>query len=249
MSSRKGRAFFLAAASLSMAAGIWPENANSNAPMTMTSTQVVEQMQLHNQTRMDGLRRYKELRHYQVEYRGLTTLVAQLEVEVTFDTSTGKTFRIVSQSGSKLLCDRVLKRLVESEQEAGKDKSSTALTKANYRFESAGSESVAGRPAYVLNVEPLVANKFLYVGKIWVDATDFAVAKIEAEPSKSPSFWIKRTLIHHTYAHTGGFWLPHQNRSETKVRLGGTAVLTIDYGTYETVPQNAADASSMAAGR
>ena len=27
-------------------------------------------------------------------------------------------------------------------------------------------------------------------------------------------------------------WLPHQNRSESKIRVGGTAVLTIDYGVY-----------------
>lgn len=232
-----------------MAAGVWPESAKTVAPVTLTAAEVVEQMRLHNLARVNGLKSFKELRHYQVDYRGLTTLSGQMEVEVIFDTSTGKTFRIVSQSGSKFLCDRVLKRLVESEQEAGKDKSTTALTAANYRFESAGSEIVEGRMAYVLNVEPLVANKFLYVGKIWVDAADFAVAKIEAVPSKSPSFWIRQTLIHHTYGHTGGFWLPSQNRSVTKVRLGGTAVLTIDYGTYETEPQIAADASSLAAGR
>jgi hypothetical protein len=249
MSSSKGKALFWAAASLAMAANVWAENPNTTTPAIMSSAQVVEQMRLHNQARKDGLKQYKEVRHYRVEYHGLTTLVGQMEVEVNFDTSTGKTLRVVSQSGSKLLCDRVLKRLVESEQEAGKDKSSTALTSANYRFESAGSENVAGRPAYVLNVEPLVANKFLYVGKIWVDAADFAVAKIEAEPAKSPSFWIKRTLIHHTYGHTGGFWLPRLNRSETKVRLGGTAVLTIDYGTYEIVPHTAADAASLGSGR
>jgi hypothetical protein len=33
---------------------------------------------------------------------------------------------------------------------------------------------------------------------------------------------------------TDGFWLPERNRSETKVRIGGTAVFTIDYGTYRT---------------
>jgi hypothetical protein len=33
----------------------------------------------------------------------------------------------------------------------------------------------------------------------------------------------------------GGFWLPQQNRSETKVRIGGTAVMRIDYGAYRVV--------------
>jgi hypothetical protein len=89
----------------------------------------------------------------------------------------------------------------------------------------------------VLEVEPLTDNKYLYRGKIWVDAADFAVAKIDAEPAKNPSFWISSTAINHQYERTNGFWLPAQNRSETKVRVGGTAVLTIDYGKYQVTAE------------
>jgi hypothetical protein len=32
---------------------------------------------------------------------------------------------------------------------------------------------------------------------------------------------------------TDGFWMPQAMRSETSVRLGGVAVLTIDYGNYQ----------------
>jgi hypothetical protein len=76
-----------------------------------------------------------------------------------------------------------------------------------------------------------------------VDAADFAVVKMETEPAKSPSFWIARTLIHYTSAKTDGFWLPEQMRSETKVRIGGTAVLTINYGSYTVVPEEAVRAA------
>jgi len=92
---------------------------------------------------------------------------------------------------------------------------------------------VGGRPAYVLDVEPVAPSKFLYRGKIWVDAAEFALVMIDAEPAKNPSFWISRTRIRQTFARTDGFWLPEMNRSESKVRIGGTAVLTIDYGRYE----------------
>src|ERR1022692_917155 len=104
MSSLKGRVLLLACAAVAMAASIWPESVKAVAPVTPTSAEVVEQMRLHNQTRVDGLKTYKEVRHYRVVYSGLTSLVGQMEVEVDFDTSAGKTFRIVSQSGSKLLC-------------------------------------------------------------------------------------------------------------------------------------------------
>jgi hypothetical protein len=59
------------------------------------------------------------------------------------------------------------------------------------------------------------------------------VIRIKAEPAKNPSFWILRPQITFTSTKTGNFWLPATNRSETKVRVGGTAVFTIDYGTYQ----------------
>lgn len=191
---------------------------------------------------------YESLRHYQVEYRGLLTHIqATMAVEVRYDAASGKSFRIVSGSGPKFLVNDVLKRAVESEKEASADKGATALTPANYRFQLEGSESVDGRPAYILDVDPIKPSKFLYKGRVWVDAADFAVEKIEAQPARSPSFWIERTLIHYVSAKTGGFWLPQSNRSETQVRIGGVAVLTIDYGSYQVVlppPQRLAVAAA-----
>jgi hypothetical protein len=203
----------------------------------LTSSQIVEEMLRHNQARADGLKHYQSVRHYAVEYKGFAAkIAATLVVEANYDAGTGKTFRIVSQSGNGLLVNKVLKRLVETEKDAEHDKASTALTPANYTFKLSGIEDVEGRPAYVLAVEPLSDNKYLYRGKIWVDAAEFAVAKIAARPAKNPSFWISSTAINHQYTRTDGFWLPAQNRSETKVRVGGTAVLTIDYGKYQVVP-------------
>jgi hypothetical protein len=132
-----------------------------------------------------------------------------------------------------MLCDKVLKRAVESEMEAQQEKGLSALTPANYKFHLAGIESLSGRPAFILDVEPLVASKFMYKGKIWVDAAEYALVKIEAEPAKNPSFWISRTRIQQTFAKTSDFWLPERNRSESKVRIGGTAVFAIDYGAYQ----------------
>jgi hypothetical protein len=87
-------------------------------------------------------------------------------------------------------------------------------------------------------------SKFLIRGKIWVDAADFAVVKMETQPAKNPSFWISQTRIHYTGAKTDGFWFPQRLLSETRVRIGGTAVLTINYGTYEVSPATAAGAQS-----
>jgi hypothetical protein len=77
-----------------------------------------------------------------------------------------------------------------------------------------------------------VKSKFLYRGRIWVDGSDFAVTRIEAEPAKSPSFWTKNTEIEHVYVKVNDFWLPQRNHSVSRIRLGGQAELTIDYTDY-----------------
>ena len=237
MSKQKIRGSLLAFALVGLAAGVWPQNMIADSSGNISASQISEQMRSHSQAQTEALRHYKTLRHYMVEYRGFSaTIVAKMDVEVNYDATTGKSFRIVSLTGSNLLCNKVLKRAIDSEKEASQDKKSTALTTDNYRFQLAGSETLDGRSAYILDVEPLNPSKYLYRGKVWVDAADFMVVKMETEPSKNPSFWISRALIHYTGAQTGGFWLPREMRSETKVRIGGTAVMTIDYGSYQVEP-------------
>lgn len=202
----------------------------------LSAAGIVNRMEARNRERSESFRSFDGKRTYHLAYTGWGgRREATLNVEAHFEAPSQKQLSIVSQSGSKFIINRVLKRLVESELEAADDRNSTqtALSKANYDFELLGEESVLGKPAFVLRAKPRIDNKFLMRGKIWVDAVDFAVAKIEAEPAKRPSFWISRTKIRHIYSKVGPFWLPAQNESTTDVRIGGKAVLTIQYTDYE----------------
>jgi hypothetical protein len=223
-----------------VAVGAYSASVSQSPSAPLTAAQIIDELQRHNLARNAALQKATATRVYQVEYRGFTKVInARLEVEYSYSAATGKSFRIVKQSGSKMLCEKVLKRAVESEKEASQDKSATALTAANYRFRLLGSESLDGRPAFMLEVEPIAPSKFLIRGKIWIDAMEFALMKVEAEPAQSPSFWIARTRIEQICARSDGFWLPQLNRSETKVRVGGTAVFTIDYGSYQIASNTA----------
>jgi hypothetical protein len=195
--------------------------------------QIVAGIQARSRMQSQTLKQYHALRTYRVVYHGLGTMSARMQVEITYDAARGKSFRIVSQSGSMLLRDVVLKRAVNSEAEASRDKGATDLSPANYSFRLLGTDNVNGRPAYILDVEPLKPEKFLYRGSVWVDAANFGVLKIQAAPAKNPSFWISKTTIWVTNELTDGFWLPQETRSQTAVRMGGTATLTIDYGRYQ----------------
>jgi len=65
-----------------------------------------------------------------------------------------------------------------------------------------------------------------------VDAEDFAVVRLEAQPAKNPSIWTKKSEVEQVYTRVSGFWLPARNHSTSEIRLGGIAELTIDYSGY-----------------
>ncbi len=198
--------------------------------------EVVTRMVEMNGQRAQALAAYRGMRLYRLEYRGFGgSRSAEMAVDMKYESPRTKEFTILSQSGSKLLIDRVLKKLLQSEKEALGEENQTrvALNADNYRFALLGYESSPAGSFYILGVEPQSSNKFLYRGRIWVDAEDFAVMRVEAVPAKSPSFWTKETKIEQVYSKIDGFWLPLVNRSTSRIRLGGQASLTIEYQSYE----------------
>lgn len=205
---------------------------------SLAADEIVSRMMQSNDRRARDLASYSGSRKYRLDYKGFPgSRSAEMEVQMTFTAPGQKEFTVVKESGSKVVINRVFKKLLESEREAQSEASrrETALTPENYQFELTGLGDLDGRKAYVLAVKPHKPSKFLYEGRIWVDAEDFAVMKIDARPAKNPSFWISRVAIAHSYGKVDRFWLPAHNTSVSKVRLGGTATLTIDYLDYKVV--------------
>jgi hypothetical protein len=201
-------------------------------PAPLTADQVVQHLMERNQERAAALQHYVGRRTYRLEYRGFPgTTEASMEVEVNFDAPSSKHFTVLSSSGNKAIQNRVFRKLLEGEEQAGAPGQgrNNELSAQNYAFTLSGCDE----SSYILNVEPKEESKFLYRGQIWVDAHDFAVTRIEAQPAKNPSFWTTRSLIHHTYQKLdNGLYLPKENKTVTSVRLGGTATLTIEYQSY-----------------
>jgi hypothetical protein len=242
-----------------MLIGVWlPAAAQStNTPpveprVALTSEQVVNNLVRRNLERAQELAAYQGTRIYRLEYQGFPgSRSAEMVVDVTYKSPETKEFTIRTETGSKLIIDRVFKKLMQSEKEAltQENQSRVALNQDNYSFTLAGQENTPAGSFYILSVEPRTKNKLLYRGRIWIDAHDFAVARIEAEPAKNPSFWTKDTKIEQVYSKVGNFWLPVSNRSTSTIRLGGRANLTIDYKDYQTTavaPAN--DSKSTLAG-
>ncbi len=202
-------------------------------PGPLALGQVVDNLVRRNEERFHSLVHSQSTRIYHLSYRGFPgSREADMTVEASYDSPSTKDFKIVSQSGSKIILDRVFKKLLESEKEAAQPemRARTQLTCDNYNFALVGYEPSANQ--YVLQVNPKEKSKYVYRGKIWVDGNDFAVTRIEAEPAQNPSFWTKKSLIHHEYAKVQNSWLPVRNESVSSIRLGGRATLTIEYRNY-----------------
>lgn len=205
-------------------------------PQPLTAAQVVQNLEARNRARAVALRQFEGTRTYTLHHRGFPKSIdAEMVVQLDYQAPSTKEFKIVSQSGSKFIQDHVFKRMIESEREAAKDQDHNALNDSNYTFAMESLEHAPEGDRYVLVVTPRTKNKFLYRGKIWVDATDFAVVKIEAEPAQNPSFFIKHTEVKHRYEKVGDFWLPAENHTISYLRFGGHAELLIEYQNYKVL--------------
>ena len=230
----QGKITGLVMAGILLAITAWGQQLVANAPLTVE--EVVKHMQAKNHERAVALHQFQGMRVYRMEYRGFpSNRDAEMVVNMSYQAPNTKEFNVVSQTGSKFIIDHVFKKLLDGEREAmsEENRQRTALNSENYDFTMAGYETTPDGAEYILNTIPKTKNKFLYRGKIWVDAKDFAVTKIDAEPAKNPSFWIKKTEIQHKYVKVNDFWFPAENRSESSIRLGGKAVLSIEYKDYK----------------
>ena len=202
----------------------------------LTVDEVVSRLVERNREREEALRKFQGTRVYSLKYAGFFGAhSAEMTVNVNYTSPDNKVFTIVSQSGSKFIVDRVLKGLLDGEKESAnpENKRRTTLDASNYDFTLAAYETSHDTPQYVLNVKPKKDTKFVYRGKIWVDGKDFAVTRIQAEPAKSPSFWVKKSEVNHRYEKVDEFWLPAENKTDSLIRLGGHAVLSIEYQDYK----------------
>jgi outer membrane lipoprotein-sorting protein len=218
------------------------EPAMQNHPPQLNLDQVVTNLEQRNADRAAALEQFEGKRIYHMQYHGFfKNQDAEMVVKVRFQAPNSKEFTIVSQNGSRFVIDHVFKKLLEGEQQAAKGDNlrEAALSRENYNFAFLGYEASPEGGRYILSVTPKTRNKFLYRGTIWVDATDFAVVRIEGEPGKNPSMWISKTDFAHRYMKVDEFWLPAENLTETSVRLGGKSTLSIKYQDYKILKASA----------
>jgi hypothetical protein len=206
---------------------------------SLTAPEIVERMVQADNDRLAALAGYSGIRHYRFENKK-TGKTAQMTVRMLCGDGV-KTFEVVSESGSGFVRSHIIRKMIEAETESshkGERKESRIIPE-NYAFRLIGTEDLDSRPSYVLEIDPKKPTKFSIRGRIWVDAQDFAIARIEGQPAKNPSFWIRSVKVEQRYGRTGQFWLPALNHSVAQARIFGSTEVVIEYSDYKTTVREA----------
>jgi hypothetical protein len=217
-------ALFLLAASAAAA---------DESPSLPTATEIVTRMGSRDLQRQVSIEGYAGMRRYVLDNQHFHKR-AEMLVQVQGDPDGTKHFEVVSEEGWKAAHKHVLRKMLESESETShpEARAKTRINPDNYDFKMAGTEVIDGRTAYVLEVSPKRKEKYLFRGRIWVDAEDYALVRAEGSPAKNPSFWTKRTHFVQIYQKNGSLWFPRSTQSVTEAHIFGTTDVNIEYFDY-----------------
>jgi hypothetical protein len=199
----------------------------------ITESRLLAELDAHNERRKAALLDYTVLRTYQVvDTKG--KVHAEEIGRMEFHAPDQKNFVTISEKGSGVIRRMALNRLISSEIEAagGKAHHDSAISSANYSFEVLGEQQVGPYRCFVAQAVPNRKDKYLFEGKVWIDAADYAVVRIEGHPANKLSFWIKRADFVRQYQKIGNFWLAQRDETFVQIRLYGKKILTIAHENY-----------------
>lgn len=190
-----------------------------------------------NQARFTNVQSFTDLEHY-VVYRGDGEVhpAAEMTVRMSYKKGTGKTYQILSQSGSMLVLKYGLLPLLENEKAINDPVkvSQSWFTSANYemKLKPGVTQLVDGRPSIALAITPLRKAPNMIEGTLWIDSSDHTLVEVEGLASKRPSFFAGVTHIERHYTNMQGYAMATHARAESSSALFGRTVIKIDYSDY-----------------
>ena len=174
------------------------------------------------------------------EYRALRRMHASTEkakheawLDAWTEVKDGRfSYEIVSERGSETVRGKVLRSMLEREQElvnsGNTDKGD--ITPANYEFTEGGRDSDGSR---VVQMKPKRSDVLLVEGHAVLDDGGDLV-RVEGRLAKNPSFWTSLVNIVRRYARIGGVRVPVATETTAKVKFVGAAQLQVLYD-YESI--------------
>jgi hypothetical protein len=198
---------------------------------------VVRMIDAEVQDRYATVLGFTDIEHYQV-FRGgdQTHPVAEMTAKDTYRKGSGKTYTVLSRTGSDMVQEFGLKPLLDNEERINNPATvaQSWFTSANYnmKLKPGGVQRLNGRDCFVLAIDPKQKAPNMVQGTLWVDARDGSIAQVEGVASKSPSAFAGTTHMTRQYTLIDGFPMATHARAESSSLLFGRTVVVIDYSDY-----------------
>lgn len=198
---------------------------------------LIRQIDASVQSRIDGIASYSVNEHYAVFRNGDENHpVAEMMVRTDYKNGSGKTYTILSQSGSSLVRSQVLGRILENEKlmNLPDNRKQAVVTSTNYemKLKSDQKQMIDGRECLVLSITPRRISPFLFTGTLWVDARDYSIVQLQGMAAKSHSMLTGPAQVARQYANVDGFPMATHARALSNSFLLGQTIVKIDYQGY-----------------
>lgn len=218
-------AALLACASVSL-------TAQSPAAPTPSADEVMARLFARDLQRNAASGGYTGTRQYDLE-NPLFSKRSRVVANIDCDADGTMHFRVVSKMGWNS-GNNSLRQALETESDISRPQSRARalITNDNYTFQMVGTALLNGRMAYVINAVPKRQETYLFRGKVWVDAQDYALARIEGRLAKTPSFWIRTVSFTLEFRKSGEYWFPWSSTSTSDVRIFGPTDVNIRFFDY-----------------
>jgi hypothetical protein len=197
--------------------------------------QAIQKIDASVASREDNLLGYTVTERYRV-FRGEDNAhpAADMTVKTTYRQDTGKSYTILTQTGSGLLLNDVLGRVFDSERLMTQpaNRVQALLNSANYAMSVKGDADADGRNCIEVAITPRRISPYLFKGSIWVDPADGSIVKLEGVAAKSPTILTGATRVTRHYEMLNGFPMATHATAVSDSWLLGQTRIEIDYTDY-----------------
>jgi hypothetical protein len=207
------------------------EKSSVNSELLNRIIQHMEEAQLQNRAQV---RPYSVTRDYLLYGNDPEHIKGHIVAKVNFLPPNQKSYDIAESTGG--FQEKVVRRVLDHEVDVTRDPQDTYLTSRNYDFQLLGEQQLNGRRCYLLRSHPKRSDKNLMKANLWVDAESFRILRLEGEPNKSPSFWVKDVHITLDFGDVSGMWLQTHTQATARVRFAGDYKMYSRDMRYETAP-------------
>jgi len=159
-----------------------------------------------------------------------------MTVQTLYRQDSGKSYTILSESGSEFIRNHVLRKLLDEEKNINLPgiREHSWFTSANYEMQlkPGGVQLLNGRECLTLTITPRRKATNMIAGTLWVDAKDGSIVQIVGTATQSPSIFTGAAQVMRHYASVNGFAMATQAKAVSDSFLLGRTTVSINYSDY-----------------